>query len=67
MQSGLCSLKKKKKNYHCGAKLASMVRDTKGHKPPFTLSAPSRFSAEKKSFLGNFMATLVFMVEKNFK
>ena len=33
-----------------------------------TLSAPSRFSAEKKkkkkSFLGNFTATLVFMLER---
>ena len=29
-----------------------------------SLSAPSRFSAEKKSFLENFIATLVFMLER---
>ena len=29
-----------------------------------TLSAPSRFLAENKSFLGNFIATLVFMLER---
>ena len=31
-----------------------------------TLSVTSRFSAEKVFFLGNFIATLVFMLKKKF-
>ena len=32
-----------------------------------TFSAKPNFGGKKKRFLGNFMATLVFKIEKNFK